>query len=138
MSLNEPALIRKLNTKLGYLSERQTTLSKNIANIDTPDYRAKDIKKVDFDRLVGQESTRITMTATSGKHLSGTRGQSGGHFEEIKDKVAEARKPVGNNIVLEEQMGKVSDVGAEHQLTSSLLKKFHQLYRMAIDSRGAA
>ncbi len=138
MSLTEPLLIQKLNAKLGYLTERQTVLSKNIANIDTPNYRAKDVEKVDFEHLVNRASHSIAMASSSPKHLPGLLNTENNAFDVIKDKKAEARKPVGNNVVLEEQMGTVSDVGAEHQLTSTLMKKFHQLYRMAIDSRAGA
>lgn len=138
MSLTEPLLVQKLNAKLGYLTERQKVLSENIANIDTPDYRAKELKKPDFNHLVAQASSHLAMASTSGKHLGGTLNLDSGHYTTIKDKSADARKPLGNNIDLEEQMGKVSDAGAEHQLTTTLLKKFHQLYRAAIDSRATA
>jgi flagellar basal-body rod protein FlgB len=136
MSLTEPLLIQKLNSKLGYLTERQKALAQNLANIDTPNYRAKDLEKVDFNKAITMQSGRLDMRTSSAKHLGGTL-RDNSIFSTIKDRAADDRKPLGNNVFLEEQMGKVSDTGAEHQFTTTLMKKFHQLYRSAISSNGS-
>ena len=62
--MTEPLLIQKLSANLSYLTERQAVLSQNIANIDTPRYKANDLKKVDFNKLVATNS-RLEMKATS-------------------------------------------------------------------------
>lgn len=134
--MTEPLLIQKLSANLSYLTERQAVLSQNIANIDTPNYQAQDIKKPDFEALAQHATTQIGMRTTAGKHMHGTLGGSG-HFKAEKDKIAIEKKPLGNTVTLEEQMGYISDVGAQHQLTTTLLHKYHALYRAALESRGA-
>lgn len=133
MSLTEPLLIQKLNSKIGYLSERQTLLAKNIANIDTPSYHAQDLKKQNFDKLV-TEGSKLAMLTTSPKHIE-LLDRSSRYAVDTHAKTVQ-QKPGGNNVVLEEQMGNVSDVSIQHQMTSTLLKKFHQLYRIAVDNKG--
>jgi flagellar basal-body rod protein FlgB len=134
MSLTEPLLIQKLNSKIGYLSERQTLLAKNIANIDTPNYHAQDLKKQNFDTLVSDSSSKLAMMTTSPKHIE-LMDTSPRYAVDTHAKTVQ-QKPGGNNVVLEEQMGNVSDVSIQHQMTSTLLKKFHQLYRIAVDNKG--
>jgi flagellar basal-body rod protein FlgB len=132
--MTEPLLIQKLNTQISYLSERQTLLSQNIANIDTPGYHAKDLKKLDFDGMVNESGGHLVMRTTSPKHIStmqkGERFAVDSRFEAVNE------KPGGNNVILEEQMGNISDVGAQHQMASTLLRKFHQLYRNAATIKG--
>lgn len=132
----EPNIVQKMGMQLGYLAQRQTLLAQNIANIDTPTYRAQDLKKPDFDKLV-RDANRNTLglASTSTNHASGA-GKTAGYRAE-KDRDAFQRKPLGNTVSLEEQMGNVSDVSTQYQLTSTLLKKFNQLYRMAVDSRSS-
>ena len=132
----EPLIVQKMNTQLGYLTERQAILSQNIANVDTPDYRAQDLKKMSFDDMVSSSSTHLPMATTSGKHLS-SLSTNNGNFDPIFERKPVEKKPFGNNVVLEEQLEKVSDVGAQHQLTSTLLHKYNTLYRTAVDSHGS-
>lgn len=136
MSLTEPLLMQKLSAQLSYLTERQGLLAQNIANIDTPNFQAKDLKKMNFDDMVSNESSRLEMRTSSAKHLSGINAGTD-KYTHIKDRTASEKKPVGNNVVLEDQMGKISDVSAQHQLTTTLMRKFNQLYRNAIDNRAA-
>ena len=48
MDLNKLDVFRLTNSKMGWLSERQTVLAQNIANADTPGYKAKDLKGLIF------------------------------------------------------------------------------------------
>lgn len=117
-----------------YMSQRQGVLAQNMANIDTPSYKARDLKKLDFAKMADAESTRLQMRATSPKHLSGTLGV-GGEVATVKDKDTFEISPTQNNVVLEDQMAKVSDTGAQFQLSSSMMRKFTQLYRSAVGNK---
>ena len=134
MSMTEPLLMQRLGAQMDYLSERQRLLAANISNIDTPNFQAQDLKKMNFEDMAQAEAGKLALRTTSGKHLSGAQGDSGS-YSPVKDKAAHERKPLGNNVSLEEQMGKVSDVGAQSQMATTLFRKFNQLYRTAVDSR---
>ncbi len=133
--MTEPLLIQKLNTQMMYLGERQTLLAKNIANIDTPNYRAQDLKKLDFDQMLGTSSHgKLPLNTTSEKHIPSS--QKNNNFEVNTNFKAVSTKPGGNNVILEEQMGNVSDVQAKNEMATTLLRKYHQLYRIAVANKG--
>ena len=62
---------------LGVLTYRQELLASNIANADTPHFKARDIDFKDAlgAALAGRRSGDVGMTATSPRHL-GTAGNS--------------------------------------------------------------
>ena len=43
--------------------------------------------------------------------------------------------PTQNNVVMEDQMGKVSDTNAQFTLSSTMMKKFTTLYREAAGNK---
>jgi flagellar basal-body rod protein FlgB len=135
MSQNDPLLIQKLNLQLSYLTQRQALLAQNVANIDTPSYRAHDLQQINFDELIDANSHHLELTTTSGAHIN-TR-QDTSTFADEKDGGGFEKKLLGNNVSLEDQMGKISDVGAQYQLTSSLIKKYNDLYRTAVGKPSA-
>lgn len=134
MDIKEPALNSMLKGHLKYMAQRQQVLAKNIANIDTPGYKAYDMKKVDFAKMANAQSSQLPMRATAPGHLSGTLGE-GTSFQTIKARDTFETTPTENNVVLEDQMSKISDTGAQFQLSSSMLKKQTQMYREALGNR---
>lgn len=130
MDTKAPTLNTMLKSHMKYMTQRQKVLAQNVANIDTPGYKARDMKKIDFADLATAQSSRIEMRTTSPKHLDGTLGK-GGAFATQKDRDTFEVSPTQNNVVLEDQMGKISDTGSQYQLSSSMMRKFTQLYRKA-------
>jgi flagellar basal-body rod protein FlgB len=68
--------LRFQQTALRLRSERQQTLASNIANADTPNYKARDI---DFNSALkqamgGGAPTQTPLVKTSASHLGGTAG----------------------------------------------------------------
>ena len=136
MELKEPVLNTMLKTSMKYGSERQEVIARNLANIDTPGYKARDLKKLDFKKLAQAQGGQLQMTATSPTHLSGTLGAAGGNvFRNEADRNTFEMTPTQNNVVLEEQMGKISDIGAQFQLSSTMLKKYTGMYRSALGTK---
>lgn len=70
--------LRIQRTALGALSYRQELLASNIANADTPHFKARDIDfKGALDAtLAGRRSGDVGMMATSPRHLGGAAGSS--------------------------------------------------------------
>lgn len=120
-----------LKAHMKYMTQRQQVLAQNIANIDTPRYKANELKKVDFNKMLTTSNSQLEMAATSPTHLNGTLAENGSVFRTEKDRNAFEITPTGNNVVLEDQMGKVSETNANFQLSSSMLRKFTSLYRKA-------
>ncbi|MCW4629232.1 MULTISPECIES: flagellar basal body rod protein FlgB [Marinomonas] len=60
---------------LEFRSARAAVLANNIANADTPNYKARDIS---FDSLFNAESNKLKLAGTNSRHISGesTAGES--------------------------------------------------------------
>lgn len=131
----QPILLQQLATQMMYTTERQGVLAQNMSNIDTPAYKAQDLVKPDFERMAKNAGASLTMASSGGKSMSGTLS-TGGHFKEAKVRKPFEVAPSGNNVVLEEQMAKISDTGAQFSIASSLYKKYNSLYNISLGKNG--
>lgn len=135
MDFNSIPLFSTMKVKLNYMSARQAVLAQNIANADTPDYKAKDISAPDFKQMMGQSgigsAQNLPLSATSKKHISGGSG-SGTDFQAEKRKSTYELNPTGNNVVIEEEMMKVAENQAEYQKVLNLYRKTIDLFKTAI------
>ena len=134
MDLGKSPLFSMITKRLDWLVRRQQVLAHNIANSDTPGFKARDIAPLDFRRLADSESRRVEVSATDARHLSlhrrsagsGLRAQSG----------TQETTPSGNTVVLEEQLLKVSETVMDYQLTTNLYRKHMNMIRMALGRNG--
>lgn len=134
MDFSKLTLFRMMNTKMAYLSERQDILSHNIANIDTPGQKARDLKELDFKRLAALQSNKLKMRMTSELHATGFP-KIPDDFRDEKLRETFERTPMKNNIVLEEQMAKVAETQLEFQMVTNLYRKTGSLFKTAIGNR---
>lgn len=128
-------LFSAMKTKLGYLSERQAVLAQNIANADTPEYQARDVKNPDFKQSLSRSSSQLAMVTTNKKHMTG--GAVGASSSQVikRDSTYE-RNPNGNNVVIEEEMAKVAENQAEYQKVINVYRKSVDMFKTAIGKTG--
>lgn len=132
--MNEPVLMSMLTGQMRYMTKRQNVLAQNIANLDTPGYQSRDLQKLDFSKMADAEASRYGMRTTNAKHMTGLANKSG-PFTAQKERDPFEITPMGNSVVLEEQMAKISETGAQYQISNNLFRKFHSLYRTALGNR---
>lgn len=128
-------LLNVLRERMSWLNNRQSVLSQNVANADTPGYLAKDLKPLDFQKMVQQQVPSVlqnagTLTVTNPRHIEISPSHAG-RFKETLSPDGEAN-PTGNTVSLEEEMIKVSDTQAQYQAASNLYAKAVGLLRTAI------
>lgn len=133
MDISSIPLLDVLTQRMSWLNARQTVLSQNVVNADTPGYQAKDLKPADFTTLL-KGSTAIAgstlrLAATSPSHLSGTLPVDAYKQQVSADTQA---NPTGNTVGLEQEMIKVADTQAQYQAASSLYAKAVAMTRTAI------
>ena len=68
MSFNNITLFASVRKRLDWLTQRQEVLSQNIANSDTPEYRARDLKGYKFKDILRRESMQLNMSASESNH----------------------------------------------------------------------
>jgi flagellar basal-body rod protein FlgB len=114
-------LFQVASEKSQWLSARQTAIAANVANANTPGYRAVDVQP--FSAVL--DSSPIEMASTNGAHLSST--QSGlGALREIEVEPAEETLS-GNTVNLEQQMINLGDVNRDFSMSANIRRAFHQL-----------
>jgi flagellar basal-body rod protein FlgB len=124
MDLTQIPLFKAMAKKLAWLGARQAMLAENVANANTPGFRASDLKPVDFGKLLkGEGNGILKLTATSPGHI--TMPASGPPPEAPK---VSASGPVQ----LEDQMMKVSDTATDYAFTTSLYQKQIALLKEAL------
>jgi flagellar basal-body rod protein FlgB len=134
MDFGKLTLMRMMSVKMGYLSERQDILSHNIANIDTPGHKARDLKELDFKRMAAMQSNKLQMRITSENHANGFP-KIPDDYRDVEEKNTFESSPMDNNVVLEEQMAKVAETQLEFQMVTNLYKKTTGLFKTAIGNR---
>jgi flagellar basal-body rod protein FlgB len=134
------SLFNIMKQKLSYMSERQSVLAQNIANADTPGYKAKDVKEPNFKKMAkmagGGAVRKLPMTLTDEQHIPSKPGMIGMYKVEKRDKTDELN-PNENNVVIEEEMAKVASNQAEYQKVINLYGKAVAMFKTAIGNPNA-
>jgi flagellar basal-body rod protein FlgB len=135
MAITDIPIFSMLRTRLQYSQERQRVLSENVANADTPSYRARDLTAPKFP-----DPTQITPTTVSGVSLARTENghmaQFGGTstFSTDRRNSYEVR-PTGTAVNLEDEMIKVADNQMDYQAASALYTRSLGLLKVALGKR---
>jgi flagellar basal-body rod protein FlgB len=112
--------------KAQWLSARQTAIAGNVANANTPGYRALDIEP--FSAIL--DASPIEMATTHPAHLSPPQSQAG-ELREIETEPAEQTLS-GNTVNLEQQMINLGEVNRDYQMSANIRRAFHQLLLSAL------
>lgn len=134
MDLENLGLMKLMTRKMGYLGERQQVIAKNVANLNTPDYKPSDLKPFTFRNALS-DSRRLTPELTDKAHFDGTAA-AGTKNKTARDRQPYETTPDGNAVVLEQQMLKSAETSADYQTMLNLYKKQVNMIRSAIRSGG--
>lgn len=137
MDISKLPLFETMQSKLKAGSARQAVLAQNVANADTPGYKARDIEAQNFSSMLAQKSS-LRMATTNGKHMLGGGASISGGSRTIERKSTYELNPIGNNVVIEEEMMKVAENQAEYQKTLSVYRKSIELFKIALGKGSGA
>ncbi|WP_417670912.1 flagellar basal body rod protein FlgB [Roseibium sp.] len=130
MALTNLPVFQALKSKMQWHQVRQGVLAENVANADTPRYRAKELESYAFSDHIGRSDFGIETAVTKSGHITGTLSASSNGKVEEKDMFEVT--PSGNNVVLEEQMIKVTENQMDFQAAVSIYTKSLGLIRTAL------
>jgi flagellar basal-body rod protein FlgB len=117
--------------QIDYLARRQSVLSENIANANTPQFKEKDLAPVSFKDLMAPPAEAVRAVATNPLHLSPEVTPV--RFEEVNVHRPEESKPDGNQINIEDQMQKIGDIKGDYELAVNLMMKHINMLKTALD-----
>jgi flagellar basal-body rod protein FlgB len=108
-----------------WLSVRQTTVAENVANANTPNFRARDVEP--FEATL--DKTALDMAATKPGHISlasaPARAEAGGKRNwDITSR--------GNDVSLEKEMIKAGEVSRDYSLNVNIVKSFHRMWMASV------
>jgi flagellar basal-body rod protein FlgB len=126
VQLSSIYLFEVASQKAQWLSARQTAIAGNVANVNTPGYRALDIQP--FSAVL--DSSPIEMASTNPAHLSSPQSQAAG-LGEIEVQPSEQTLS-GNTVNLEQQMINLGDVDRDYTMSANIRRAFHQLLLSAL------
>lgn len=122
-----------LKSKMDYTGQRHGVLAGNIANADTPGYRAMDLQP--FEEMVQRSRFgRLEPTATRAGHIV-----SGQRIDEARaGRMSDPYEisPTGNEVVLEQQMMQITQNVLDHQLVADLYRRNVGMIRTALGRGG--
>ncbi|MBP1949118.1 flagellar basal body rod protein FlgB [Virgibacillus litoralis] len=92
---------QKLENSLNYASAKNRTISNNIANVDTPNYKSKDVA---FKNVLNEElNTSFETKRTHPKHIPFNNVNSNQSFQTFTDKNSMYNHN-GNNVDIDKEM----------------------------------
>ncbi|MFC5759702.1 MULTISPECIES: flagellar basal body rod protein FlgB [unclassified Rhizobium] len=113
-----------------WLTIRQEVVAGNIANANTPKFRAKDVTP--FQAVLDQSD--VTMTRTNPMHLSGNDFSTSGSID-VKDAALDQEIGVqesGNTVGVAEELSKAGEIKRQYDLNTSLVSSFHRMMLMTV------
>lgn len=129
MSMTDGGVMSLLSGKMSYLGQKLTVHAQNVANANTPDYKAKELKPfTSFSEAMDQASNG--MKVTDNKHIT-PASMSGANAGTKKARSFET-VPTGNSVDLEQQMMEVSSTTMDYQATVSIYQKMLGMMKSAI------
>lgn len=132
MTIQNIPLFQAMGAKMNYLEKRQEVISQNIANADTPEYRAHDLTKVDFGSVLEDlmQSNRVRMETTQPGHMPQPNAIE--QTRDRKQKITYEVAPAGNAVILEEQMVNATKVNTDYSMLTNLMRKQAGMIRTAL------
>lgn len=117
-----------LEKRMSYLNQRQAVLAENVANADTPGYKARDLAPMSFGDTLKQVS--VGMTVTDPKHII-PASMAGVNSKTVNQEGLEVL-PSGNSVDVEQQMLEVSKTAVDYEGITSIYRTIGSLFRIAI------
>ncbi|MDR3493597.1 MAG: flagellar basal body rod protein FlgB [Ancalomicrobiaceae bacterium] len=138
MAVTDLPLVEALKTKMRWHQVRQSVLAENVSNADTPYYKGRDLKKLQFAGLVSssepsiREPTPIAVALTAPGHIEtgSISGQDG--FNENGRKGDFEVRPNGNAVNVEAEMVKTTENQIDFQAASALYQRGLNMLKLAI------
>lgn len=125
--------LRAAQMALDGLGQRQQVISRNIANVDTPGYRAQSLSFEDAIRKVLNRGSRLPMQSTSAAHLASVPSQR--PMFTLADRPAGSLRADENSVDIDQELTEMTEAGIAYQAISQSLSKKLQLLKTIANSR---
>ncbi|KFE35670.1 flagellar basal body rod protein FlgB [Thioclava atlantica] len=120
MKLDTISFFNLASDRMQWLAARQKVLAENIANADTPNYRARDV--TDFESFLEKSNSGTRAAGGAQQEVTVETVRAGGAWDSSLD---------GNDVTLEQQSVMASENAEQYRLATNLYRKAYQLLNAA-------
>lgn len=140
-----PSILAGITREMKHLADRQRVIAQNIANSETPGFKARDVAAPDFSELLAQQTggrggspsvARPRVMLTGAMSALGARAPRGGMGGIQLDHDVSETKPDGNNVTVEDQLLKMGQIQADFTIMTNLYRKQQSLLKTALGRGG--
>jgi flagellar basal-body rod protein FlgB len=123
------------SARMAHASQRNSIIARNIANADTPGFKAQDVERFDFGSMAAKGQDALVPKSTRPGHVAveATHAAAGAR---VVTPDASGESPDGNTVTLEEQMVEAAETRANFELASTLYSKNLSLLRTVLGRGG--
>ena len=125
--IDDATIMSALRRQMTVMAARQVVAAGNLANVNTPGFRAKEVTSFG-DTLDEQLASSARLVTTSGAHLDGVAGADPG-VTETKDL---AMRRDGNNVQLDRELLTMTKASADFASAQTALAAKFRLVRYAL------
>lgn len=104
-----------------WVAARRTVIASNVANANTPGYRAKDVSPFSLQAESGADRLAVTHAA----HIKTAGGPAGQYDGDEAGQVETFHS--GSSVNLDGEMVKSSEVSSQQALNAAVVKAFHRM-----------
>lgn len=121
-----------LEKALDLRSKKHNVIASNIANMDTPDYKAFDlIIEKELQKVTGKGNS-ISLNKTNKAHMQSQRSKAGGVSVVIDDTQELSLRGDGNTVDIDKQMGNMAENTLMYKTAAQMIHKKFQGLKSAI------
>ena len=126
-TINDSAIMAALGRQLTRSVTQQAVAAGNLANIDTPGYRAREAS---FGDVLNGEIQKLSLARTDSRQLPGLPTASSADTSEVQG--LQSRRD-GNNVELDRELLTMNKAGSDFAAASAALAAKFRLIRFAIN-----
>jgi flagellar basal-body rod protein FlgB len=119
--------MRTAKVALDGYSLRQQAISRNLANVDTPGYKAQTVNFEETLKRLSQKDGNLPLKLTNVSHLASSAAQTAGFS--LSARPGGSLRADQNNVDIDVEMTDMSEVGIQYQAVSQLVSSKLQLLK---------
>lgn len=125
-------LTRMAQAMAAHAGARLSVVAQNVANADTPGYRAGDVAS--FAESYAQDAKHMEMRATRAGHFTGGADSDMPPLEVRRKSLAGA--PNGNSVSIEQEMVKAASARQDHEMALAIYRNTSSIIRASLGRQG--
>jgi flagellar basal-body rod protein FlgB len=125
-------ILKQAQAMATHAGARQSSIARNIANADTPDYRPTDVAP--FAEAYREAEAGMSLRQTRAGHFGPDEG-SLSLTERLSRPIPGATSPNGNGVSLEAEMVKSAEVKSQHDMALSIYSSALGILRTSLGRR---